>query len=92
MMCFYYFFLDQKSLNGTYVNRQKIPVDTRQILQDCDEVGIGIDIPAEESNIFFRVQKMTSVDVITLDDSDDDDISGNVELVENNISTFNIKL
>lgn len=63
-----------QSLNGTYVNKEKIIAGVLHTLKDGDEVGIGIDLEAahlhNEKCYVFKVQKMNCLDSINLDDSD----------------------
>lgn len=62
------------------------------ILNVDDEVGIGVDLdgaPSVQNKcIIFKVQKMVVPDVITLDDSDDEELVTSKEKSTDNDSKF----
>lgn len=68
-----------QSLNGTYVNKKKINAGILHTLNVGDEVGIGVDLEAahivNNKCSIFRVQKSNNLEVITLDDSDEEEIT-----------------
>lgn len=62
-----------QSSNGTLVNKQKIPPEVPYVLSVGDEVALGDIETVKEEYQCFIVGKMTSLDTITLDSSDDED-------------------
>lgn len=64
-----------QSSNGIFVNKLKIQPAVPYVLNDGDEVALGVIIGRiKEQYRSFEVGKNTSFETITLDTSDDDDI------------------
>lgn len=73
-------------MNGTFVNKEKIPTGIPRILNEGDEVGVGIDWGTKVigHNMLFKVGKITARDVITLDSSDDENANDKVVILSSN--------
>lgn len=41
-------------------------------MEDGDEIGIATDTENADQNTFFKVQKVTKLEVVVLDDTDDE--------------------
>lgn len=70
------YFVFIQSSNGTIVNKQKIPPEVPYVLNDGDEVALGDIETVKEEYQCFKVGKMTSFDIISLDTSDDEEEVG----------------